>query len=92
MSILSRSILRNVFLHEIRHILGLRHKFAVAEEGYSALRFMDDNPESIMACTAKPTIQNTDVVGVEAFYKKTNGDMSLGSAVVDFRLQIHQNS
>jgi len=92
LSTLSRPILRNVFLHEIGHILGLRHEFAVAEEGCGAVRFMEDNPESVMAYTAKPTIQNTDIVGVRAFYKKPNGDMSLGSAIVDFRPQVRQKS
>jgi hypothetical protein len=82
-----RPILKNVFLHEIGHILGLRHEFAVLEEGHGAVRFMDDNPNSVMAYTAKPTMQDTDIVGVQAFYKKSNGDKSLGSPIVDFQPQ-----
>ena len=84
----SRPILQNIFLHEMGHILGLRHEFAVAEEGYGAVRFMDNNPESVMAYNARPTMQDTDIAGVKAFYKKSNGDQSLGSPIVDFRPQI----
>mgnify|MGYP001940467285 CR=1 FL=1 len=49
---------------------------------------MDNNPESVMAYNARPTMQDTDIAGVKAFYKKSNGDQSLGSPIVDFRPQI----
>jgi hypothetical protein len=86
-----RPILKNVFLHELGHVLGLRHEFAVLKEGYGAVRFMDDNPNSVMAYTAKPTMQITDIAGVKAFYQKSNGDMSLGTPIVDIQPQFREN-
>jgi len=51
-----RNILKNVFLHEVGHILGLRHEFAIRVERYCAVRFMHRNPDSVMSYNAMPTI------------------------------------
>ena len=64
-------ILKNVFLHELGHVLGLRHEFALdigpRFEG-GAVPFLDSNPNSVMAGVFPPMIQDSDVKSTKAFY------------------------
>ncbi|KAK6951342.1 hypothetical protein Daesc_007876 [Daldinia eschscholtzii] len=81
-----RNTLKNVFLHEIGHILGLRHEFAlVKEQDERAVQFMDKNPISVMSYTHPPTMQESDKVGVKAFYKLDRDFEIEGIPITDFR-------
>jgi hypothetical protein len=82
----NKGILKNVFEHELGHVLGLRHEFAIKEEGEGAVLFGARNPNSVMAYVFPPTIQQTDKDGIQAFYKKKNGDVigRFRSPITDF--------
>jgi hypothetical protein len=97
-----RDILKNVFLHELGHVLGLRHEFAldtaaqqlqagVEESPDGAVRFMTKNATSVMSYVIPPTMQQTDMEGVQAFYKLKpgeNGDKIDGIVIEDFIPQL----
>jgi len=51
--------LKNVFAHELGHVMGLRHEFALTE-GSPALLVGDKNPNSVMNYNDVPTIQESD--------------------------------
>ncbi|KAK3716462.1 hypothetical protein LTR37_006358 [Vermiconidia calcicola] len=69
-----KSLMPVVFLHELGHVLGLRHEFAVELEGRGAIRFMGEDKNSIMAYEPFPTkITESDANGLKAFYKLDNG-------------------
>lgn len=59
-------IMKNVFLHELGHVLGLRHEFAIEKEG-GAVPFGSRDPHSIMSYTFPPKIQPSDIEGTKAF-------------------------
>lgn len=80
-----KNILKNVFLHEIGHILGLRHEFAIAKEGMGAVQFMQRNPKSVMSYSPIPTLQQSDKDGVREFYRLGNGVKVVGSPITDFK-------
>jgi hypothetical protein len=77
-------ILKNIFEHEIGHVLGLRHEFAIEEEGGGAVRFLEPNELSIMSYKFPPTIRNSDKVGIKKFYELPNGFKVKNSPVTDF--------
>jgi hypothetical protein len=97
-----RGILKNVFLHELGHILGLRHEFAldtaaeqlqtgVQESPNGAVQFMTKNPASVMSYVIPPTMQQTDMEGAKAFYRLKpgeEGEKIEGSVIVDFIPQL----
>ncbi|KAL7906107.1 hypothetical protein GGI35DRAFT_458757, partial [Trichoderma velutinum] len=57
----------NFFLHELGHVLGLRHEFAFKEGG--AVQFGPANKESVMNYNDHPpSIQESDIVSAKAFY------------------------
>ncbi|KAI1805159.1 Metalloprotease [Daldinia bambusicola] len=85
-----RGTLKNVFLHEIGHILGLRHEFALDKEGEGAVRFMEENPVSVMSYTSPPIMQESDRVGVKEFYKLERGLKIGGSPIVDFQPELRR--
>ncbi|ERF74064.1 hypothetical protein EPUS_08112 [Endocarpon pusillum Z07020] len=58
-------IMKNVFLHELGHVLGLRHEFALTEGG--AVRFGSKNPDSVMSHKFPPEVQPSDIEGTKAF-------------------------
>ncbi|RGP76727.1 matrix metallo ase-11 [Fusarium longipes] len=86
----SLPILKNIFQHEIGHILGLRHEFAIEQEGEGAVLFMERNPNSVMSYNFPPKIRDTDRNQITEFYKLANGYMINGSPVTDFQPQIRR--
>lgn len=84
--------LESIFAHEIGHILGLRHEFAITgdpakdlkAEGQGAVQFMKPNYNSVMSYNFPPTIQDSDKEGVKAFYKLKNGAKIGGLPVTDY--------
>lgn len=65
------SIMKNVFLHELGHVLGLRHEFALDADRFEggAYRFGTTNPLSVMSYEFPPKVQQSDVLDLRAFYK-----------------------
>ena len=93
-----RFTLKYVLLHELGHVLGLRHEFVldkqqqlqlnVQEDAGGAVQFQGRNPMSVMNYTAWPTMQDSDKVAVKAFYNLKPGHLIAGSPVVDFKPEI----
>ncbi|KAH8588336.1 hypothetical protein B0O99DRAFT_525216 [Bisporella sp. PMI_857] len=63
----------NIFLHELGHVLGLRHEFAALEGG--AVQFGPANPLSVMSYTFPPNIRDSDETSTRAFYNFTGGQI-----------------
>ena len=62
--------LKNIFLHELGHILGFRHEFAPeAESQLEAGEVSPRDPISVMGYGFPPTLQESDVKSAQAFYK-----------------------
>ncbi|KAM6513681.1 hypothetical protein FALCPG4_016055 [Fusarium falciforme] len=59
----------NVFLHELGHVLGLRHEFAAQEGG--AIPWGSSNPLSVMSYNFPPEMQESDERDTRSFYKFT---------------------
>ncbi|KAI9674026.1 MAG: hypothetical protein M1829_003869 [Trizodia sp. TS-e1964] len=88
-----RGILKNVFLHELGHVLGLRHEFAldttqqqqlnVSEKAEGAVQFKLRNPISVMSYAPKPKMQQTDIDGTKDFYNLKKGSTIDGIPIVD---------
>lgn len=86
----NRGILKNVFLHELGHVLGLRHEFAldkkqqlklgVIEDVDGAVKFKGRNSRSVMNYTAKPTLRKSDKAAVREFYKLAPGHVIAGGS------------
>lgn len=64
-------IMKNVFLHELGHVLGLRHEFAMKPETFEggAVIMGSSNIESVMSYVFPPEMQETDVQDTRYFYK-----------------------
>ncbi|WZH42127.1 Peptidase_M10 domain-containing protein [Fusarium acuminatum] len=95
----NKSILEEIFLHEIGHILGLRHEFAIeaddegnGPEGLGAKQFLAKNPDSVMGYRHfPPEMQDSDRTQTVAFYKVPNGFLIGNSPVTDFQPKIRKN-
>ncbi|KKY37865.1 putative matrix metalloproteinase-11 [Diaporthe ampelina] len=82
----------SIFAHEIGHILGLRHEFAITgdqdknlkAEFNGATQFMEPNYYSVMSYNFPPTIRDTDIKGIQAFYKLKNGETIGDLPVTDY--------
>jgi hypothetical protein len=64
--------LKNIFLHELGHVLGLRHEFApeTEDEGDEyTVQIGPRNPLSVMGYEFPPQMQPSDVENAKAFYK-----------------------
>jgi hypothetical protein len=71
-----RGMLKNIFLHELGHTLGLRHEFALDPERYEggAVVYGSKNYRSVMAYEFPPQVQPSDVTDIKRFYElKTLG-------------------
>ncbi|RFN48797.1 matrix metalloproteinase-11 [Fusarium flagelliforme] len=88
----NRYRLKNVFLHELGHVFGLRHEFAIVKEGRGAKRFMNENKESVMAYNKIPTVQESDREEIRAFYQLENGADVDGSPVTDYVPQLRSSN
>jgi len=65
-------IMKNVFLHELGHVLGLRHEFAMnADASFEggAIRMGSANIESVMSYVFPPVLQESDIQDTQYFYK-----------------------
>ncbi|KIL88613.1 hypothetical protein FAVG1_07860 [Fusarium avenaceum] len=95
----NKSILKEIFLHEIGHIFGLRHEFAIEgdsdgnkPEGEGAKLFMEKNEYSVMSYKFPPRIQDSDRTQTVAFYKLPIGYMFDRSPVTDFQPKIRRKN
>jgi len=84
--------LKNVFLHELGHVFGLRHEFAIVKEGRGAKQFMTANKDSVMEYNKVPMIQETDKEGIREFYKLKNGADIDRSPVKDYLPQLRSTN
>ncbi|KAF4999948.1 hypothetical protein FDECE_11350 [Fusarium decemcellulare] len=90
------SMLKNIFQHEIGHILGLRHEFAITgdnrgnspEENSGAKQFLLNNYDSVMSYKIPPELQDTDLEQTIEFYKLPNGYLIDGSPITDYQPQV----
>lgn len=95
-----KSILNNVFQHEIGHILGLRHEFAITgddrkglrAEANGAVQYMEMNYDSIMSYNMPPRMQDSDREQVAKFYQMPNGFIIGGSPITDYQPQIRRQN
>ncbi|KAJ5973800.1 hypothetical protein N7481_011010 [Penicillium waksmanii] len=64
--------LKNIFLHELGHVLGLRHEFAPEKEtDVKSVQIGPRNPTSVMAYEFPPQIQPSDIDSTKTFYQFT---------------------
>lgn len=70
-------LVRNVLAHELGHVYGLRHEFAL-QEG-DTVQFGPSNPASVMNYNNPPIIQDSDRVWLQKLYDKTNQVNFIGS-------------
>lgn len=81
----------NTFLHEIGHILGLRHEF---EEQLPSILFGEANALSVMNYLGHPTllhIQQTDLTWTKEFYA-FNGRLLSGLPIKDISAKRHSKA
>ena len=64
-------IMKNVFLHELGHVLGLRREFAMNVDTLEggAIRMGSANIESVMSYVFPPELQESDIQDTRYFYK-----------------------
>lgn len=93
-----RKVLKNSFLHEIGHIIGLRHEFANDpnpqrhNEPFEipAQRFGSVNPHSVMSYDDVNQINEMDKKDVMAFYKLANNSLINRVAITDYTPKLLQ--
>jgi hypothetical protein len=66
-----RGILKNIFLHELGHTLGLRHEFALDPTRFEggAIVWGSRNPKSVMSYVFPPQVQQSDITDTKSFYQ-----------------------
>lgn len=66
-----RGILKNIFLHELGHTLGLRHEFALDPGRFEggAVVYGSRNEKSVMSYEFPPEVQQSDISDIRSFYK-----------------------
>lgn len=78
-----------VFTHELGHVLGLRHEFALDPgkmfEGKGAVQVGQRNEHSVMNYRKEaPELQPSDISATTEFYKMPVGTQISGTPIVDF--------
>jgi hypothetical protein len=64
--------LKNIFLHELGHVLGLRHELAPEIEkgpGFDSVQFGPRNPTSVKGYEFPPLMHTSDIDSTKVFYK-----------------------
>ena len=70
----SKPFQSNIFAHEIGHVLGLRHEFAIEKESFDkAVLFGNKNPMSVMSYKFPPKIQPSDKKTTRILYGMEEG-------------------
>jgi len=59
-------VMKNVLAHEVGHIYGLRHEFAMTEG--NTVQFGPSNPASVMNYNSPPVIQESDRTWLQKLY------------------------
>ncbi|KAI8316667.1 hypothetical protein K4K61_003323 [Colletotrichum sp. SAR11_59] len=80
-----------MFMHELGHVLGLRHEFAMdtvtgdKTEMFGAVQLGPRNEQSVMTYGREPPeIQESDIESTRSFYKLKDGDMMGLTPVQDY--------
>ncbi|KAK1756353.1 hypothetical protein QBC47DRAFT_401258 [Echria macrotheca] len=82
----SDGAIKKTFMHELGHIIGLRHEHAVARGESESVRFLGTNEFSIMSYRDERDLQKSDKEEVKAFYKMQNGALIGGIPIQDYPL------
>ena len=83
-----RTKFKNTFIHELGHVLGLRHEFAEDNKG---VQFMQANDKSIMTYDLdNRSFQQSDKEGTKAFYQLKNGCEIDGVAIKDYPVELRK--
>ncbi|RDW79119.1 uncharacterized protein DSM5745_05971 [Aspergillus mulundensis] len=70
--------LRNIFLHELGHVLGLRHEFAPERErSAKSVQVGPRNPTSVMGYEFPPRLQASDIDSTKAFYQFSGKELGV---------------
>jgi hypothetical protein len=69
------SYLSNILIHELGHVLGLRHEFAPEKEGQGAIVFGPRDPLSVMSYSFPPEMQVSDCINTKLFYEYTGSSI-----------------
>ncbi|KAL3493939.1 hypothetical protein BJX62DRAFT_234794 [Aspergillus germanicus] len=74
--------LKNIFLHELGHVLGLRHEFAPEfEAGLDSVQVGPRNPTSVMGYDFPPLMQTSDINSTKVFYKFPGSHLGVKQSV-----------
>lgn len=86
-----RTDLWKVFMHELGHVMGLRHESALDDDGkdtelFKAIQVGPRNAKSVMMTYGRlpPEVQESDVESTRAFYALKDGDMLGPTPVQDY--------
>jgi len=72
-----------VFTHELGHVLGLRHEFAIEREGLGAVQLGPRNELSVMNYRPEPPqLQQSDIDSTKLFYQLQGNPPKVGSVSV----------
>ncbi|KFY96133.1 hypothetical protein V498_02883 [Pseudogymnoascus sp. VKM F-4517 (FW-2822)] len=74
-----RGMLKNIFLHELGHTLGLRHEFALDPDRFEggAVVYGKKNDHSVMSYNFPPQVQQSDITDTKRFYKAKVSTLAL---------------
>ncbi|KAE9367479.1 hypothetical protein N431DRAFT_428843 [Stipitochalara longipes BDJ] len=79
----NRSDTAKVLLHELGHVLGLRHEFAITKsESPAAVQFGQSNADSVMSYSHPPAIQKSDVDAIKEFYSKYKNNEKINNVPI----------